>query len=166
MESLEEIKIFGDSYSPDPKQYRAASRGIRVRENRILLTYETNTDQWFIPGGGLEENETPEACCIREMGEETGRGMRILRPFAAVEEHYGDWLFLHRYYLCEDAGPVPQKLTQEEKTNGLEPRWLLVSEAVGLFSGYRDIKNDLLKYGTYLREYTVLSRYIRQTNSK
>jgi 8-oxo-dGTP pyrophosphatase MutT (NUDIX family) len=33
----------------------------RVREGMLLLSYEANTYQWFLPGGGLEDGESRES---------------------------------------------------------------------------------------------------------
>jgi len=163
MEPLEKITICGEAYVPNPKHCRIACRGILVRDDSILLSYETHTDQWFIPGGGLEDNETPEECCIREMGEEAGCLVSLICPFVEVEEYYGDWLFVHRYFLCEQTGSVRRNPTPEEIENGQEPRWLPMDEAVAVFSKYQEYADiNRLKYGTYLREYTVLNRYQHQ----
>lgn len=163
MEPLETIRIYGEEFTPKPTHHRIACRGILVQGSSILLSYETNTDQWFVPGGGLEENETPEECCIREMREETGCAVSIIRPYVTVEEYYGDWLFVHQYFLCQLAGCVKRSPTQEEQENGLEPRWISVAEAMDVFSNYQEYAQiDKMKFGTYYREYRVLNQYINQ----
>ena len=45
------IDIVGDNYSGKWDKTRAACRGIIVRGNEMLLSYETLTDQWMIPVG-------------------------------------------------------------------------------------------------------------------
>ena len=69
---METINIFGENRFEAHMKTRKACRGIVIRDGLILLTYEVNTDQWFIPGGGREGEETNEACCVRELAEETG----------------------------------------------------------------------------------------------
>ena len=81
------IDIYGDNRFPEHTKVREACRGIVIRGGMILMTYEVNTDQWFIPGGGLEGEETIEACCIRELAEETGFVVNPLCQFATINEY-------------------------------------------------------------------------------
>ena len=66
------IVINGDNRHEKATQTRIACRGLILCEDKLLLVHKEKVDQWLIPGGGLEEGETPEQCCIREMAEETG----------------------------------------------------------------------------------------------
>ena len=49
-------------------------RGIIIKDDKIALMKRTKRGKRFyvFPGGGLEENETPEQCCKREVLEEFG----------------------------------------------------------------------------------------------
>lgn len=78
---METIQIYGDNRFEKHTKMRQACRGIVMKEGNILLTYEVNTDQWFIPGGGLEGTESKEDCCMRELAEETGFLVEPLRDF-------------------------------------------------------------------------------------
>lgn len=69
---MKTIDIIGENYSGQWEKTRTACRCIIIDNSKILLSYETVNDQWMIPGGGLEEDESDEACCIREVAEETG----------------------------------------------------------------------------------------------
>lgn len=40
---------------------------------------------WTIPSGGKEENETFEECCVREIHEETGYQVSIVKPLFIKE---------------------------------------------------------------------------------
>lgn len=85
------IDIVGDNYSGKWDKTRAACRGIIVRGNEMLLSYETLTDQWMIPGGGLEDRENESECCIREVAEETGILIRTSECLLEIDEYYEDW---------------------------------------------------------------------------
>lgn len=41
--------------------------------------------RWSIPSGGKEATETNEACCIREISEETGYDAKIIKPLFVKE---------------------------------------------------------------------------------
>lgn len=44
---------------------------------RVLLVHPTYKDEWEIPGGSLELDESPRAACEREVKEELGLSLRI-----------------------------------------------------------------------------------------
>ena len=69
---MKTVEILGANRFETCTKTRAGSRAVVVRDAMILLSHETATGWWLIPGGGLEEGETPETCCIREAEEETG----------------------------------------------------------------------------------------------
>jgi 8-oxo-dGTP diphosphatase len=50
-------------------------QGAVIRDHHVLLIqhrpYVTGHSYWLLPGGGLEGEETPEACVQREVREET-----------------------------------------------------------------------------------------------
>lgn len=39
----------------------------------VLLIYNRDRQQWEVPGGGLEPDESPDACAVRELREETAQ---------------------------------------------------------------------------------------------
>ncbi|GAA4419436.1 NUDIX hydrolase [Georgenia halophila] len=46
-------------------------KGVVEHEGRFLLA-RNERDEWELPGGQLEEDESPERCVVREIHEETG----------------------------------------------------------------------------------------------
>jgi ADP-ribose pyrophosphatase YjhB (NUDIX family) len=59
-----------------PRRQRVAAYAVIVRDERILLCklapWITPTEQWTLPGGGLDHGEDPRDAVIREISEETG----------------------------------------------------------------------------------------------
>lgn len=53
----------------------------------ILMSYETKNDQWMIPGGGLEKNESDYECCVREIAEETGVLVETSECLLEIDEY-------------------------------------------------------------------------------
>ncbi len=154
---MKKINIYGELYSGNYTNIREACRGIIISDDKILLSYERNCDQYMIPGGGVENNETYEECCVRELAEETGYIVKPQKHFLTINEHYGDWLFISHYYVCECVGKTEIKITQEEIESGLEFQWISLENAIKIFSKYRNYANEnKQKSGMYLREYTAL----------
>ena len=160
---MEIIQIYGENYIEQYAKIREACRGIVVRNGKILLTYEVNTNQWFIPGGGLESNEGLSQCCIRELAEETGCVVEVGEQYLTIKEHYDDWLWVSHYYICNYIGKTERILTQREYEVGLETRWISLEKAMDIFSKYKDYADDdKMKQGAYFREYKALLSYIEK----
>ena len=157
---MKTVEILGANRFETFTKTRAGSRAVVVRDGMILLSHETVSGWWLVPGGGMEEGETPEACCIREAEEETGFIVKPLRQFLTLYEYYEEYRYISHYFLCEITGAGRMRLTDAEKRRGLEPQWLPLREAVGIFARhqeYADVSEE--KRGAYLREYTALLEY-------
>lgn len=156
------IDIVGDNYFGKWNKTRIACRGIVIRGNEILLSYETLTNQWMLPGGGLEAGEAEKECCIREVAEETGVLVKTSQCLLEINEYYEDWKWVNRYFICEVVGSSMIKLTEREKKVGMEPRWLPISETKSIFSEYNSYADtDENRRGMYLREYTALCELVK-----
>ena len=158
---MKKIEILGANRFETFTKTREGSRAVIVRDGMILLSHETVSGWWLVPGGGLEAGETPETCCVRETEEETGLIVRPLRQFLTLYEYYEEYRYISYYFVCEVTGSGQMRLTDAEKRRGLEPRWIPLREAVDLFSrheSWADISEE--KRGSYLREYTALREYL------
>ena len=159
---MKTIEIVGANYFGSWTEQRTACRAVVIRDGQILLSYETVTDQWMVPGGGLEPGEEDVACCVREVAEETGH---IIEPSPCVlelDEYYEDCRYVDRYFSGTVTGRCERHLTERERTVGMEPRWLLIEEALAIFSRHADYAaTDEMRRGMYLREFTALSNVIK-----
>ncbi|MFA5994556.1 MAG: NUDIX domain-containing protein, partial [Parcubacteria group bacterium] len=52
---------------------------IRDEKNRVLLVLRQDYDLWNLPGGGLEKGESPWQGVVREVKEETGLDVEVVR---------------------------------------------------------------------------------------
>ena len=159
---MKTVEISGANRFETWSRTRAGSRAVVVRDGKILLSHETVSGWWLVPGGGMEGDETPEACCVRETEEETGVLVRPLVQFLTLNEYYEVYRYISHYFICEMAGRGQMRLTEAEKRRGLEPRWLPLREALGIFSQHQSwaaVSEE--KRGSYLREYTALLEYLK-----
>jgi ADP-ribose pyrophosphatase YjhB (NUDIX family) len=155
---MKTIDIIGQNYFGKWEKTRTACRCIITNESKILLSYETETNQWMLPGGGLEENESDKECCIREVAEETGMIVEVSECMLEIDEYYDDWKWVNKYFIGKIVGHTEIKQTEREREVGMVPKWVSIDEIKGIFSKYQSYADtDEMRY---LREYTALTELI------
>ena len=158
---MKTLEIFGDNYFGKWDKTRTACRGLVIKDDEILISYETKTKQYMIPGGGLED-ETLEECCKREIEEETGLIVKPLECVLEIDEYYDDFKWVNKYFICEYVSEGVKHLTDKEIEVGMEPRWIKINEIIDIFSKHNDYRDiDEMRRGMYLREYTALTEIIK-----
>ncbi|GKV56223.1 DNA mismatch repair protein MutT [Sporosarcina sp. NCCP-2222] len=62
------------------------SAGICINEHmEILMVKSFESEGWAVPSGGIEEGESPEECCVREVKEETGYDVKVVEQLRVKE---------------------------------------------------------------------------------
>lgn len=160
MKDCKTINQYAKTYSDPPERIRPSARGILVENGKILLSYEKNTGVYMSPGGGLEEGETLEECCKREIREETGTEVEPSEHFITINEYCFETLYNSNYFLCKKTGESESSLTETEIEHGITPVWMDIDEALAIFGDYASKREDIASL--YLREFTVISKYVKE----
>lgn len=61
---------------------------ICIHKGKLLMVLQGTSEEekkWSVPSGGREENEGLEACCIREVWEETGFVVKVKQKLHSKE---------------------------------------------------------------------------------
>ena len=139
---------------------RVGCRCLLFKGDNVLLVHEEKTDTWMIPGGGLESGESLDACCAREMSEETGVVVSPGKLQLTINEYYDDVTYINHYFDAEYVRDTDVQLTELEKEVGTKPKWISVREAIEIFGKYETlIETDRMKAGLYHREHAALSYF-------
>lgn len=80
LESLREWAIEGSALT--------ASARVKDPDGRIALIQNRWTDGWFLPGGEVEADESPEEAARREVQEETGLDATIESSLVVLDQTY------------------------------------------------------------------------------
>lgn len=82
-------------------------------DKEVLLIHRTDHDVWEIPGGGLEKYETPWDAVIREVKEETGLDVKVVKLVGVYSRPRRDELMFS--FLCEVVGGTISKTPEADQ---------------------------------------------------
>lgn len=132
-----DIKIFDQGITEEETKdvpHRTACRGIIIKDDKYLVVRLKKWDITTFPGGGLEENETLEECCLREVLEETGIKAKITKKAISVSEYFADSVWTNVYFTCEYVEDTGETTYTEEETDlELVTEWRTLDELLDTF---------------------------------
>lgn len=113
--------------------FRPAAYALVVQDHKALLVESRRLGKLFLPGGGVEKGETMDTSLQRELREETGLEIEILRFL-----HFKEYFFYYEledqgfhsllfYYHCrakDGIAPAPPALDDPETK---DPRWVAIA---------------------------------------
>ncbi len=109
----------------------------------LLMVRAFDSDEWAVPSGGIEEGETPDYCCVREVKEETGYDVKIIEELKMKEVTIKGIEVKTYYFRVEKIG----ESDGIEDPDGIiaETDWKSVDEIKVLKHAYPDDKDFLLQ---------------------
>lgn len=112
---------------------RNRSVAIVVRDGKILMekVFYFGRDFYTVPGGGIEDGETPEEAAIRELKEECGVNGTIVRPIAVQHKPNGAREYSFEITIPDDEEPVLGYDPEEQFAENpalKEVRWMSLEE--------------------------------------
>lgn len=123
--------------------------GIIIRDNKILLLHriKNNNEYCVLPGGGIEDGETPSQAVIREIEEECSTKNKIVKLLFQIKNKGNE----EYYFLIEIENEVvklggPEALRNNNK-NFYEFHWLSLNNFKNLKNFYpNEAKEKIIKY--------------------
>ena len=155
---------------------RLAARGIVIRyDGKVAIFHKRNKNEYKLPGGGIDADETPKQAFEREVLEETGCRVEKIEALGLTEEYKTLSNFKQTSYIFwgrvkEDTRKLG--LTEKERNEGGELIWEEPSKALELISNcYDELIGSIYDsiYGTkfiVLRDRRILEYFIKEEMNK
>jgi 8-oxo-dGTP pyrophosphatase MutT (NUDIX family) len=102
---------------------------------KVLLTRRSDNGLWCLPGGAMDPGESAEQTCVREVQEETGLSVRVLRLIGVYSSpewliEYPDGYRVQLVAMCFETEVTDGKLTASNETDQFG--YFTLQEAQGL----------------------------------
>ncbi len=117
-----------------PVERAVSAGGVVLREGaagaEVVICGRDSDDVWGLPKGTLDEGESLEAAAVREVSEETGLEVEIVKKIGVVEYwfsadgvRYHKWV--HHYLMHSTGGRTADHDAEHDRVE-----WLRVDEAI------------------------------------
>lgn len=124
---ITDVDIGENSVEMQNPRLRLGARGIVIREDgKIAIFNKSNKNEYKLPGGGLEGEEKPEEAFKREVLEETGCEVEIIKYLGTTEEYKSldnfkqiSYVFIGK--VIKDTKQL--NVTEKEKDEGAKLLW-------------------------------------------
>lgn len=139
--------IIEDEECLSAKGRRICLRGVIKNDDKVLLLYSKEFNDYTFPGGGKFKDESFFAALKRELREEIGAvKIDIIREFADVNEYkysfykHSKYIQFSRYYLVNVLKFGNTEFTKKEIESGLQTCW--IDPKVALIHNQLVLKDD------------------------
>ena len=149
---------------------RIGARGIVIKNNKIALFNKTNKNEYKLPGGGVENDEDIEEAFKREVKEETGCDVEIIKKLGTIEEHktLDNFKQISHVFVSKVIRDTNELgLTEKEKDEGAKLIWTTLEEGLELITNCFDKLVASLYEDLYhskfivLRDRSILEYYLK-----
>lgn len=128
-------EMFGDASKEfNNPIVRKSARGIALREDgQIAIFNKKHKNEYKLPGGGIDEGETPEEAFKREIMEETGSKLKDIQFLGITEElkSFDNFQQISYVYIARVIETKKElSLTQKEIEEGGELIWMFPEDAL------------------------------------
>ena len=151
---------------------RYGARGIVIREDgKIAIFNKANKNEYKLPGGGIENKEKPEEAFKREVLEETGCEVEIVKSLGTIEENKTQGNFKQISYVFVGKVLKDTKelhVTEKENDDAAKLIWETPENALKLikdcFSNLIASKYESVYHTKFIvfRDRKILEKYIEQ----
>lgn len=141
------FKITDKDFGIEPQEMnnyrlRVAARGIVIRnDGKIAIQNKSNKNEYKLVGGGMEENEDPTIAFKREVLEEAGCEIEIIKQLGITEEYKSlqNLKQISNIFVAKVINDIHKlNLTEKEKSEGAKLLWVEPKEALQLVTDCYD----------------------------
>jgi len=158
----------GETLDADAKRYDSVRVVLFDNSGLVAVMRVGSINAYTLPGGGIEEGETPEQAVFREVLEETGCQCAVICELGIVDENSKtyDWHGRSHCFAAKVLGDKgTQRLTQIEIDEETQVLWLDMSKAIEMMlnknANARDERERMILEIMQERNIAVLDEAIR-----